>query len=183
MRHEAEVGGRHLVAHGGDGVGIFQDAGDGFACNVAEASVGAEHHVVAVLHNLEVDVQAAAGLSGGDFRCEGNVVSHAGALCADNPFGYHQLIGGFDAGNGEELYLVLLVDTSVEGEVAHLVVSVLNLASGLCYEVHAGGTEVVEFGVGGRFVVTFLVAGGEEAVVVGDYIVFQLAHGVEVHAG
>ena len=182
MGHQAQIGGGHLVAHGGDGRGVFQDAGDGAAGNVADAAVG-DHEVAAILHDLEVDVEAGAGLAGGDLGREGDIIAELCAEGADNPLGDHEVVGGLHGGDGQELDLVLLEDLAVGGEVADLGVAVLDLSAGLGDEVHAAAAELVEVCEGRRLVVALLVGGLVEVVVLGHDVVLELSHGVELHAG
>ena len=60
--------------------------------------------------------------------------------------------------------------------------AILDLSAGLCNIGHATGTEVVELGVGGRFVIAFLVCGGEHLFIGRNHIIFQFAHGLEIHS-
>ena len=127
-------------------------------------------------------MQTRTCLAGGNLGSKCDVVSQFVCQIADNPLGYHQLVGCILGTYGQELYLVLLVDHSIDSEVAYLGVSVLDLSTGLCYVCHALGTELVELGIGSRFVITLLVSGREHLRVGSDDIVLQLAHGLELHA-
>ena len=180
--HQAQVRGGVLVAKRGDGGGELHHAGDGAAGGIADDSV-LEHLVVAVLHDAHVDVQARTGLAYGDLRGERHVEAEFCAQVADHPLGDGELVGRVFGGAGEELDFVLLVELAVLGEVAHFAVAVLDLAAGLGDVEHALLAEFVELGKRGGFVVALLVNGGELARVVGNYVVFQFAHGLEFHAG
>lgn len=70
------------------------------------------------------------------------------------------MVGGLLGRNREELYLVLFVVHSVEGEIADLRVSVFDFSTGMRYILHAPCAEIVEFGKRGRFMVTALVVCG-----------------------
>ncbi len=180
--HQAEVGSGVGVAEGGDGGGQLHHAGNGAAGSAGQHAGIVQHTVLSVLDDAHVDVQARAGLSGGNLRGEGDVVAHLIGQVADNPLGNHQLVGRVLGLHGQELNLVLLVNHAVDGEVAHLGVAVLNLSAGLCDVGHALGAELVELGVWGRFVIALLVCGGEHLLVRSDDVILQLAHGLELHA-
>ena len=53
----------------------------------------------------------------------------------------------------------------------------------MCDVCHTLGTELVELGIGGRFVITLLVGGREHFRVRSNNVVLQLAHSLELHAG
>ena len=59
--------------------------------------------------------------------------------------------------------------------------SVLDLATTLGNQLHGTHTEVIAFSKGRTLVVAVLVVGRENALIVADNIVFQLAHGMEFH--
>ena len=182
MGHETEVAGGVLVAEGGDGGCEVHHAGNHAAGALGELAVG-EHLVAAVLHHAHVDVEPGAGLAGGDLGGEGDVVAQLVAEVADDPLGYHELVGGLLDGHGEELDLVLLVVLALEAEVADLGMAVLDLAACLGDVLHALLAELVGLGIGCGLVVAALVLGGEHLLVVGDDVVLELAHGLELHAG
>ena len=116
---------------------------------------------MAVFHQAHVDVHARPGLADGDLGRKGDVKPPEPRQIAYNPLGQNQLVGRGVKRAGEEFDLVLLVDLAVEGEVAHLFVTVLDLSAGLCDMVHAGAAEVVHLGERFALVVTPLVGSGE----------------------
>ena len=183
MRHETEVRRRIRVAESCDCRSQLHHTGDGLASRLGEFAVG-EHLVLAVLGEAHVYVETRSSLASSDLRCEGHVVAILVAEVADHPLSDHQLIGSLFGINGEELDLVLLVDIAVEREVTHLRVAVFDLSAGLCDVRHALGAEVVELGVGARLVVALLIRSLEVLIVFlgNDNVVFQLAHGLELHA-
>ena len=126
-------------------------------------------------------MQTRTSLSGGNLGSEGNVVAQFVCQVADNPLGYHQLVGCILGAYGQKLYLVLFVDHAVNGEVAHLRVAVLYLTASLCNVCHALGSELVELGIRCRLMITFLVGGREHLRVRGYYVILQLAHSLELH--
>ena len=180
--HQAEVARGVGVAEGGEGGSQRHDAGDGAARGVAETAVGIEHHVMAVAGDAHVDVQARAGLAGGDLGREGDVVAQAGGEVAYHPLGQHELVGGLLGVDGQELNLVLLVVEAAEGEVAHLAVAVLDASARAGYVAHAQRAEIVVFGKGAALVIALLVGGGELSALGRYHIVLELAHSLEAHA-
>ena len=128
-------------------------------------------------------MQTRTGLAGGNLRGEGHVQVGAEGQVADHPLGNHQLVGGVEHGNGQELNLVLLIHHTVLLKVAHLAVAVLDLATSLGDVVHAALAEVVGLGIGHRLVIAVLVAGGVEVHRRADNVILQLTHGLVLHAG
>ncbi len=61
--------------------------------------------------------------------------------------------------------------------------TIFNLATGLSDIFHAHLAEVVSLGIRSALVITALVDSRELLIIVEDYIIFQLAHGMELHAG
>ena len=176
--HQAEVGGGVRVAEGRERGGELHIAGDGAAGVVGQGAV-LDHHGAVALHHPGVEVQAAAGLAGGDLRGEGHVDAVLVGQRAEDPFGHHQLVGRRFHGVDEEFDLVLLVDLAVEGEVAHFAVAVLDLAAHFGDGADGVGAEALELGEGRGFVVAVLVFGGEHAVVAVDQIEFEFTHRLE----
>ena len=76
----------------------------------------------------------------------------------------------------------LLVDLAVVGEVTHFGVAVLNQATCLGDEAHGLDAVLGELVERGALVITFLVRHLIDLFVVGDDIVFQLAHGLHLQA-
>ena len=91
-------------------------------------------------------------------------------------------VGSLLHAHGQELNLVLFVHQSVLLEVAHLRVAVFNLSACLRNVLHALLAEEVGLGIGSRLMIAVLVDGGIEFLVLGNHVVFQFAHGLELHA-
>ena len=183
MGNQAEIGGGVLVAECGDGRGHHHQAGDGAAGDFGQLPVRTQGGIPAVFHQAHMDVHAGSGLAGRDLRSEGDVESPLVGEVPDDPFRQQELVGGRRHRIGQEFDLVLLIDLSVQGEVAHFAVSVFDLAAGLGDPDHAGAAEIVQLGEGLGFVVTLLVGGGEQGIGVGDDVILQLAHRLERHSG
>ena len=130
-----------------------------------------------------MDVETAACLSFRNLRSESHVIAFLHGKRADNPLCEHEAVGCFESVDGKELDFVLLENLVVERKVAHLVVAILDLTAGLGDEMHALGAEVVELRERSRLMITLLVGGTEQTEVIADYVIFKLAHGVELHAG
>ena len=61
--------------------------------------------------------------------------------------------------------------------------TVLDGSAGLGDIVHGAGAELTELAVRARLVVTLLVCGEEQILLVTDHIIFELAHSLELHSG
>ena len=129
-----------------------------------------------------MDMQAATGLAHSDFRGECHIQSIFVGQLTDNPFGQNQLIGGLFHISHQKFYLILLINLVTQSEIAHFGMAVLDGASGLGYIVHGTGAELPELAVWTRLVVTFLVGGLEQLILVPHHIILQFAHRLELHA-
>ena len=119
MRHKAEIRSRILVAEGCQGRSQIHQAGNHSTRIVAQFSRIVEHEVLAVARDTHVNMEAGARFSGGDFRCKRHVEPFFVSQIADDPFGNHQLVGGFTHRHRQKFDLVLLVDQTVLREIAH----------------------------------------------------------------
>lgn len=181
MRNKTEIGGWVFVSESGDGRSQFHHAGNGAARGLAQLSVR-DHLVASVLHDAHVDVQAATRLPDSDFWCEGDVQSVFVGKVSNDPLRQHHLVCRLFRGHRQKLDFVLLIDQTVLLEVAHFRMTVFDLSACLRYVEHTMLAEVVHLGVRCRFVVTSLVDCRIAFVIVGDDVVLQLAHGVELHS-
>ena len=129
-----------------------------------------------------MDVHAGARLARRDFRGECDIVAVLEGEVSDDPFGDGELVGGVFRGAREEFDFVLLVGHAVKREIADFRMAVFDQAARLRDVEHALLAEFVEFGVWSRFVVSALVGGGKELRFRGDDIVFEFAHGLELHS-
>ena len=192
VRDQAEVGRGDRVAEGGQGVGVLAQAADELAGLDRELPVGAAHGVAAVLLELQVEVEAAAGhplLELGRERGHGAV---AEGDVADDPAAEDEVVGGLLDRPGQELDLELLGQAAGDlGDVAAdavddavLVVGVLDRPR------HPGdvGDHLVEdraaLGERGRAVVAAVGLDGIGPVGgVGQQEELELAQGVDLETG
>ena len=127
-------------------------------------------------------MHAAAGLANGDLRRKGDGDAVAVAQLAHHPFGYHQLVGGILKVRRQKLYLVLLVHHVAVGEVAHLAVTVFDLAAGGGNQPHGLRPEVLKLAERLRHMVSMLVL-RQIGILLRRYgVVLQLAHHLKLHA-
>ena len=182
VRHQTEVARRVHVAERRDGGRELHHSGDCALCAVGDLTA-LEHLVLSVLHEAHVDVETGTRLTDGDLRRECDVVAILGSEIADHPLRDCQLVGCVFGCAGEELDLVLLVEPAVLREVADLGMSVLDHAAGKRDVVHALLAKLVEFRERSRLVVTALVDRREGCALGSDYIVFELAHRLELKTG
>ena len=183
MRHQAEIRGGILVAESRDGRSHEHEAGDGAACLLRQFPVRTQGCVSFPTHEAHVDVHAASGLPHRDLGGEADVQAAAESQVPDYPFGQKQLVCSRFHRAREELYLVLLIDFPVQGEVTHLAVAVFDLTARAGHMQHAVPAEVVKLGKGFTFMVALLVRGGEQRIRIRNHIVFQFSHGLELQSG
>ena len=179
MGNKPEIRYRHGVAECCNGRGDEHKARDGPLRRFRQFTVG-DGYALAVLHQAHVDMHARTCLPHGDLGCERHVQAALPRQGTDYPLGESQLVGGIFGAYRKELDFVLFVIPAVLGEVAHFAVAVLDAAARLGDELHALGAESVEFGEGLGFVIAVLVFCRESGIEVGDHVVFQLAHGLEI---
>ena len=181
VRHQPHERQWMRVAEGRERRAGVHVAGDRLPALVGQTAA-ARHHRAAVTGETAMHVHAGARLAGRDLRSEGQDDLVFVRQLAHYPFGHDQLVGGLFDIHGEEFDLVLLVDAAALGEVAHLGVAVLDLASGLGYQAHGFGPEIGELVERSALVIAFLVLDLIYALGVGDHIVFKLAHGLHLHS-
>ena len=99
------------------------------------------------------------------------------------PFGHNQLVCSFFDVDGEEFDLILLIDAAALGKVAHLGMTVLDLASGLGYQAHGLGPEIGELVERSALVIAFLVGDLVQALRISYDVVLQLTHRLHFHPG
>ncbi len=185
MRNESEIRCRIHISKSRESRSECHKAGYRGACLRAEpVAVGSQHHTVSVfIHKPHVYVQTGAGFAGCDFRSEGYVEAFLCSKIANDPLREHKLIGSLAGIDRQEFYFILLIYFAVESEIAHFGVSVFDFAACRRYILHTTRAEIVEFGKRCRFMVATLIGGREVSGVVGNYIIFELAHCVKHVAG
>ncbi len=162
MRHETEIARRHFVTHSSDGIGILKYPDDCFLGYVTENAI-LNHHVFTILHHFEMDMQSATGFPFCYFGSESHIITLFHRKCADDPFGEHKVIGCQTCRHRKEFDLVLFEDLSIKGEITHFVMTIFDLSANLCYQRHAFHAEIIEFSIGGGFVITLLVCSLEKS--------------------
>ena len=182
MRHQPHKRKWMRVAECGQRGTCHHESGYGLLADVGEFA-SLHHAGLAVLGELAVHVHSASGLAGSDLGRESEVYAVFVCNLAHRPLGNHQLVCSLLYVDGQELYLVLLVVFSVSAEVAHLGVSVLDVAAALRYAQHSLRAEVGELAERGALVIASLVCDRVEVVVGGYYVVLQLSHSLHLKAG
>ena len=93
VRYKAEIRRRVLIPEGCNARCEVDHSRNHAPCIVAQSPVF-YHPVMPVFHHSHVYMQSGTGLSGSYFRGERNIQSLPLGKIADNPLGYHELIGG-----------------------------------------------------------------------------------------
>ena len=182
MGNKAEIGSGVRIAESGNGRSQFHHSRNSLTGGLGQGTIF-QHDILPVFHHTHVDMQSRTCLSCCNFGSKGHIISQLVGKVADNPFGYHQLVGSLLHINRQEFNLVLLIDVAIQCKVSHLGMSILYLPARLGNVRHALSTEFIELGIRSRFMIATLV-GCLEYSCIGSYdIVFQLTHCLELHAG
>ena len=128
-------------------------------------------------------MQARPCLTSCNFRSKGHIISISVSQITNHPFGNHQLICRLRYRNRQELNLILLINIAIQRKITHFGVSILYLPACLCDIRHTLSTELIEFSVWTRFVITTLVGCLKHTCIRGYYIIFQFAHCLKFHSG
>ena len=112
---------------------------------------------------------------------EGDIEPLAPCQVPDHPFGDNQLVGSLHGRNGQELYLVLLIEQAVLLEVAHLRVPVFDMPACPGDILHTLLSEGSHLRIGRTLMIAVLVTGLEVVLSLLDDIIFQFSHSLEVH--
>ena len=119
MGNKAEIRCRILITEGSYGRSHLQQSGNCTLRLLGQFPVLAEGHVAAVLHKTHMNVHSGTGLAGRNLGSETDVKPVLECKIPDHPFGQQQLVGGCLDRIRQELYLVLLINFSVQSKVTN----------------------------------------------------------------